>query len=129
MQLTRAIILVEMIAIALLPGHARADTLKELNSIPDIYAAVRACWKATNISGPADLTVRLSFTRDGRIFGKAHVTYENRTVSVERRLIYRIAVMETFRRCTPLAFSPDLGDAIAGKPMNFRFRSNSESRS
>ncbi|MGB8106862.1 MAG: hypothetical protein WCF47_21565, partial [Pseudolabrys sp.] len=124
MQLIRAIILVEIVAV-LLSRHAGAQTTKELNTIADIYAAIRACWKAPKISGPAELTVRLSFTRDGKILGKARVTYENNTIPVENRLRFRIAVMDAFRRCTPISLSPDLGDAVAGKPFNFRFRSNS----
>ena len=127
MRLLRAIVLVEIVAVALLSRQAEAQTTEALNTIADIYAAVRICWKAPNISGPAELAVRLSFTRDGKILGKARVTYENKTVSIENRLRFRIAVMNTFRRCTPFSFSPGLGDAVAGKPFNFRFRSNSGS--
>ena len=122
MQLRRAIILAQMIAMVLLSNHAAAQTAKQLNTLEDIFAAVRTCWKAPKISGPADLVVRLSFTRDGKILGKAHITYENKAVSVETRLLYRFAAMEAFKRCTPLPLSPDLGEAIAGKPINFRFR-------
>jgi hypothetical protein len=125
MQLIRAMILVGMGALVPLPRHAGAHTVKELNTIADIYAAIRICWTAPNVSGPAELVVRLSFTRDGKILGKAHVTYENRTVSDEDRLLYRTAVIEAFERCTPFPFSSTLGDAIAGRPINFRFRSNS----
>jgi len=127
MQLIRAMVLVEIVVVALLSRHAGAQTTKELNTIADIYAAVRACWKTTTFSDPAELAVRLSFTRDGKILGKARVTYENKTVSVGTRLRFRMAVMNTFERCTPFSFSPDLGDAVAGKPLNFRFRSNSDS--
>lgn len=123
MQFARPIILVGMLAI-MLTGHAWAQTAKELNSIEDIYAALRVCWKSPKISDPAELVVRLSFSRDGKILGKAHVTYENRAVSTENRFLYRLAVLNTFRRCIPFSFSPDLGDAIAGRPINFRFRSN-----
>jgi hypothetical protein len=124
MHLLRAIILSQMIAMVLLSNHAAAQTAKQLNTLEDIFAAVRACWKAPKISGPADLVVRLSFTRDGKILGKAHITYENKAVPVETRLLYRFAAMEAFKRCTPLALSPDLGEAIAGKPINFRFRNS-----
>ena len=118
----RATILAQMVAMMLLSNHAAAQTAKALNTLEDIFAAVRTCWKAPKISGPAELVVRLSFTRDGRIFGKAHITYENKAASSETRLLYRFAAMEAFKRCTPLPLSPDLGEAIAGKPINFRFR-------
>src|SRR5262249_5972882 len=125
MQLIRTIFLVELVAVVLLSRHAGAQTTNELNTIADIYATVRACWKAPKISGPVELTVRLSFTRDGKILGKARITYENKAIPIETRLRFRIAVMDAFRRCTPIAFSSDLGDAVAGKPFNFRFRSDS----
>ena len=105
MQLLRAIILAQMIAMVLLSNHAAAQTAKQLNTLEDIFAAVRTCWKAPKISGPAELVVRLSFTRDGKILGKAHLTYESKAVSVETRLLYRFAVMEAFKRCTPLPLS------------------------
>jgi len=119
----RAIIFAGITVIMLLPSHAGAQSTKALNTIADIYAAVRMCWKAPNVSGPAELVVRMSFTRDGNILGKARVTYENKSVPPERRLLYRVAVMQTFKRCTPFSFSPQLGDAIAGRPLSFRFRS------
>jgi len=124
MQFIRALILVEVVAVVLLSREASAQNTKELNTIADIYAAIRACWKAPKISDPVELTVRISFTRDGKILGKARVTYENRIVPLEERFRFRIAVMNTFKRCTPFSFSPDLGDAVAGKPFNFRFRSD-----
>lgn len=113
-----------MIAIVLISGSAGAQTTKELNTLADIYAAVRACWKAPNIVGPAELVVRLSFTKDGKILGKARVTYEATTMSAQGRLLYRSAVIDAFKRCAPFLFSPGLGDAIAGRPINFRFRNN-----
>ena len=55
MQLIRAIILVEVVAAVLLSRNAGAQTTRELNTIADIYAATRACWKAPNISDPLEL--------------------------------------------------------------------------
>jgi hypothetical protein len=65
------------------------------------------------VTGPAELKVRLSFTRDDKIVGKARVTDENRTMSVENRLRFPISIMDTFKRCTPISFTPDLDDPIA----------------
>jgi hypothetical protein len=101
-------------AAVLLSRNADAQTTRELNTIADIYGAIRACWKAPNISDPLELAVRLSFTRDGKMLGKARFTYENKTVPVENRLRFRILVMDAFKRCTPSPFSPGLGDAVAG---------------
>ena len=104
MQLIRAMILVEIVAVALLSRHAGAHTTKELNTIADIYAAVRACWKTTKFSDPAELAVRLSFTRDGKILGKARVRNtmtKTKLFPWEPVLRFRIAVMNTFEHCTP----------------------------
>ena len=38
------------------------------------------------------------------------------------RLQYRIAVMETLQRCTPLPFTEGLGGAVAGRPFAVPFR-------
>jgi len=78
MQLLRV---VGIIAVVLLFRPAEAQTTGELNTIADICAAVRTCWKSPNISAPAEMTVRLSFSRDVEILGNARVTYENKTSS------------------------------------------------
>jgi hypothetical protein len=43
MQFIRGLILVEIVALVLLSREATAQTTKELSTIADIYAAIRAC--------------------------------------------------------------------------------------
>jgi hypothetical protein len=68
-----------------------------------------------------DVTVLVSFTRDGAILGHPRVTYETEGVSDNDRLAYRIAAMEALQRCTPLPFTEGLGGAVAGRPFAIRF--------
>ena len=50
-----------------------------------------------------------SFNRDGNIFGHPKITYELAQATDNDRLIYRIAVMETLQRCTPMPFTAEHG--------------------
>jgi hypothetical protein len=70
-----------------------------------------------------DITVRFSFKRDGEILGKPRITYESATATDNDRLAYRVAVMETLQRCTPMPFTETMAGAIAGRPFAVQFRS------
>ena len=95
-----------------------------LNTLNDVRRAIRGCWEwppVSMIRTGMELTVLLSFTRDGEIFG-ARITYQSPDVSPEERGLYYGALLRAIRLCSPLPLSPSLGDAIAGRPFRFRFR-------
>ena len=69
-----------------------------------------------------DITVIVSFNREGAILGHPRITHESENASDNDRLKYRVAVMETLQRCTPLPFTEALGGAIAGRPFAIPFR-------
>jgi hypothetical protein len=95
-----------------------------VNTIRELFAALSACWSPPPIelSRPGmEITVRLSFKRDGNILGKPHITYETKGISADERLAYRNALAESLQRCTPLPLSEGLGGALAGRPINIRF--------
>jgi hypothetical protein len=97
---------------------------RELNTIAEIITALRQCWAPpkSDMARPGmQITVQLSFTRDGAIFGKPRLTYETPDISPEHRSAYRMAVAAALARCTPLVFSKSLGNAIAGRPLAIRF--------
>ena len=73
-------------------------------------------------ANPIDITVIVSFNREGAILGHPRITYESEHASDNDRLEYRIAVMETLQRCTPLPFTEGLGGAVAGRPFAIPFR-------
>jgi hypothetical protein len=97
---------------------AQLDTLKE------IFARLYSCWKPPPVSqaNPIDITVIVSFNREGAILGHPRITYESEHASDNDRLKYRIAVMETLQRCAPLPFTEGLGGAVAGRPFAVPFR-------
>jgi hypothetical protein len=113
-------------ALLLLPcfGPARAEPVR-LDTIRDIFAKLRSCWKPPPASRAnlIDITVVVSFNREGAIIGHPKITHESEHATDNDRLIYRVAVMEALQRCTPLPFTEALGGAVAGRPIAFPFKS------
>ncbi len=106
-----------------LSGQARAEP-PVLDSLKDIFVRLHSCWKPPPLSlaNPVDITVVVSFNREGVILGHPRITYESELASDNDRIQYRIAVMETLQRCTPLPFTEGLGGAVAGRPLAIPFR-------
>jgi hypothetical protein len=98
-----------------------------LDSIRDMFAALRACW----VPPPKDearhgmeYTIRFAFKRDGEIVAPPRVTYASHDAPANVRDIYRDAVNAALKRCTPLHFSDGMGGAVAGRPIAIRFVDN-----
>jgi hypothetical protein len=104
-------------------AHAQAQ-LQQLDTIKDIFAKLYSCWQPPPASraNPMDITVIVSFNREGAILGQPRITYESANAGDNDRIAYRIAVMETLQRCTPLPFTEGLGGAVAGRPFAVQFR-------
>ena len=85
---------------------------------------MHSCWKPPPASraNPIDITVIVSFNREGAILGHPKITHESEHATDNDRLMYRVAVMEALQRCTPLPFTEALGGAIAGRPFAVPFR-------
>ena len=97
---------------------ARIDTIK------GVYARLHSCWRPPAWrASPMDITVIVSFNREGAILGRPKITHESAEAGDDDRLAYRIAVMETLQRCSPLPFTEGLGGAVAGRPFAVTFRS------
>jgi len=104
--------------------HAQAQP-QQLDTIKDVFAKLYSCWQPPPASraNPMDITVIVSFNREGAILGQPRITYESANAGDNDRLAYRIAVMETLQRCAPLPFTEGLSGAIAGRPFAVTFRS------
>ena len=108
------------------PDRGQRPT-KQLNTLRDVFAAVHACWLPPPMDQAhegMEISVQLSFTRDGGILGEPRFTYQTRGVTQQVRTAYQRAVAATLARCTPLRFTPDLGGALAGRPFAIRFTDN-----
>ena len=105
-------------------GSAAHAEPERLDTIRDVVVALHKCWRPPPLSqaNPIDITVIVSFNREGAILGHPRITYESEQASDHDRLQYRIAVMETLQRCTPLPFTEGLGGAVAGRPFAVPFR-------
>jgi hypothetical protein len=98
-----------------------------LDSIREMFAALRACW----VPPPKDearhgmeYTIRFAFKRDGEIVAPPRLTYASHDAPADVRDIYRDAVDAALKRCTPLHFSDGMGGAVAGRPIAIRFVDN-----
>jgi hypothetical protein len=97
----------------------------QVNTIRDMFARLRTCWRPpppSSVNPDIDITVIVSFNRDGQIFGHPKITYESEQATDNDRLMYRIAVMETLQRCTPMPFTEGMAGAVAGRPFTVQFR-------
>jgi hypothetical protein len=110
-------------AALLLPMLTASSEAQQLDTIKDVVIKLHGCWRPPPLSraNPMDITV-ISFNREGGILGHPRITYESEQASDNDRLQYRIAVMETLQRCTPLPFTEGLGGAVAGRPFAVPFR-------
>jgi hypothetical protein len=105
------------------PAYVQAQP-EQLNTIKEVFAKLYSCWRPPPASraNPMDITVVVSFNREGAILGQPRITYESANAGDNDRIAYRIAVMETLQRCSPLPFTEGLGGAIAGRPFAVTFR-------
>jgi|ERR1043166_136580 hypothetical protein len=113
-----------------LAGKAADDHAEQehkLNTIRDMFAALRGCW----VPPPPDqarhgmqMTVRFSFKRSGEIIATPRVTYASPEATRELRDTYLEAITAALGRCTPMPFTTGMGGAIAGRPIAIRFVDN-----
>jgi hypothetical protein len=103
------------------PGKARSPA-RPLHTLRDVDEALRRCWKSPPLEAVEtgmDLTILVSFKRNGEIFG-VRITHESRPVSPDERKLYHQAVADWRKRCSLLPVSESLGAAIAGRPFTIR---------
>jgi hypothetical protein len=95
-----------------------------LNTIRDMFAALRACW----VPPPKDeahhgmeYTILFAFKRDGTMIAAPRMTYSSHDVPSTTRDVYRVAIDAALKRCTRLHFTDGMGGAEAGRPIAIRF--------
>jgi hypothetical protein len=103
------------------------DAEKRLDSMRVFFAALRACWEPPPIEqaqSRLEMSVRLSFNRNGDIIGRPRVTYTSPDTPYETKEVYWRAITAALQRCTPMPFSKAFGNAVAGRPIAIRFVDN-----
>jgi hypothetical protein len=99
----------------------------QVDNIKDVIAKLGTCWRPpppSRANPDVEITVIVSFRRDGSILGHPKITYESDGATDNDRLMYRIAVMETLQRCTPMPFTEAMAGAVAGRPFAVKFNNN-----
>jgi hypothetical protein len=108
-------------------SDAKPDADHDLDSIGEMYAALRTCWvppPKEEARHGMQYTVRFALKRDGAIIATPRVTYVSHDAPPQARNTYRDAVNAALERCTPLHFSKGMGGAVAGRPIAIRFVDN-----
>jgi hypothetical protein len=107
-----------LISVPLTPAMSQSA---QLNTIKDVFLRLYSCWEPPLRANPkTNVSVIVTFRRDGSIFGQPKITYESEEATDNDRLLYRIAIMKALERCTPLPFTDALGGAVAGHPFAWR---------
>lgn len=102
-------------------GQGQAfDTPPTLARFAEVAPALGRCF-----SPPADVTwgsvtLRVSFKRDGSIFGLPLVPYSDAATPDQKSDLAQ-SLLAGLKRCTPLPLSPSLGAAVAGEIFAIRF--------
>jgi len=102
----------------------RVDPEHKIDTIADLFAALRACWLAPDRDDARDdlqMSVRFAFKRTGELIGAPRVTYTTPGLEDDTRKTYRQAITDALERCTPMPFSKGMGGAIAGRPIAIRY--------
>ncbi len=85
---------------------------------PEVGPSIAACWRAPHQGD--QVTVQLSFKRDGSIFGKPRVNYVKPTNNSSAEAIAE-SIFKALDACLPLQFTPRLAANIAGQVFVIRF--------
>jgi hypothetical protein len=112
------------LAIAALLASAAAQNPHPIYTLTDLEAALLACWVPPPMEQSRlgmQITVLMSFKRNGELFGQPRITFQSREASDTERSPYRIAVAQMLERCASLPFTEALGSSIAGQPLTMTF--------
>ena len=120
----RAIVFAFALVVAGEPG-AFAESSTAINLPNEIGSYIAKCWQAPSTDPPSiiEVTVRLSFSRSGAVIGQPRVTYIRAPAQAGLREKIAMSVLAAIKACTPLPFTPALGQAIAGRMFALRLHS------
>jgi hypothetical protein len=84
-----------------------------------IATGIAACWRPRHDDD--QVTVRLSFTRDGAVIDEPRIVYARSSGGRADDARLAQSMLTAIHDCTPLHFSARLGSAIAGQVLDIRF--------
>ena len=86
----------------------------------EVGQALGACFPATPGLTWGAITLRVSFRRDGSVFGEPRIPFSDAPTPEQKAALAR-SLLAALKGCTPLHVSPSLGGAIAGEIFAIRF--------
>src|SRR5262249_61914138 len=95
-----------------------------INTPTELEAALLACWVPPPMEQSSlgmQITVLMSFKRNGELFGQPRIVFQSREASKTQRSSYRIAVAQTLKQCASLPFTEAFGSTVAGQPFTMTF--------
>jgi hypothetical protein len=107
--------------LALAPGaQAQAGEAQPVVArVHSIATGIAACWRPPHDDD--QVTVRLSFTREGAVIGEPKIVFVRSSGGRAGDSALARSMLRAIRDCTPLHFSARLGSAIAGQVLDIRF--------
>lgn len=108
-------------ALIVIPALVGSHPATPIATLRALGPALTACFRAPARSAGSEITVLLSLTRDGVVFGKPKITYSKLVGKPEDRRAFVEAALGALAACTPVPLTPGLGGAVAGRPLSIRF--------
>jgi hypothetical protein len=106
-------------ALALAAPAAAVEAQPQVTRVHGIATGIAACWRPAHDDD--QVTVRLSFTREGAVIGEPRVVFAKSSGGRADDSALADSMKAAIRECTPLNFSARLGSAIAGQVLDIRF--------
>lgn len=117
-------LLIASLAGSAAPAFAAADAPAPIISVQDVGRYLGRCMHEHGLSAGRegrDVTVRMSFRRDGSIIGEPRVTYLRKISDPDEQKRFVPSLLLALKACLPVPIQPGLGSAIAGDPLAIRF--------
>ena len=105
-------------------GAAPDRPTASLTRYKQVADALAACWRPpATFEGKrwGEVTLRVSFRKDGSINGLPRIPFASEGLTPDARSDLTQSLSAALRRCTPLVLSPGLGAAVAGQIFALRF--------
>jgi hypothetical protein len=119
-RIARRVVSIGVVAFALWAQASAAEARPPLVArVHGIATGIAACWRPPHDDD--QVTVRLSFTRDGAVIGEPRIVYARSSGGPADDSGLANSMLAAIRDCTPLHFSARLGSAIAGQVLDIRF--------
>lgn len=91
-----------------------------LGRFAEVAPALGRCFAVPTGFAWGSVTLRVSFRRDGSVFGEPRVPYSDAATAEQKSTLAR-SLLDGLKRCAPLPLSPSLGAAVAGEIFAIRF--------